>query len=173
MPVKSKAKPTSQKTSNKRKNTNVKKKNEILLKLEEDLKSKKEKYIRLLAEFDNYKKRKDLEKENLIKYEGYDLFKSFLSILDDIDRTLNIKEIKNNNSIFNGISMIKDKIINLFEAQGINSFESINEDFNPEYHEAIMTKKSKKNSNTIIEEYEQGYKYKDKVLRHAKVIVSK
>jgi len=139
----------------------------IKLELNED------KCIRLLAEFDNYKKRKNIETDNLIKYEGYDFFKSLLSILDDIDRTLQIKDVKNNKSIFNGFGMIKDKIISLLDSKNIIPYNSINEIFNPDLHEALMVKKSSKKTNTIIEEFEKGYKYKDKVLRHAKVVVSK
>ena len=69
--------------------------------------------------------------------------------------------------------MIIEKITNNLNNLGIKSYESINEEFNIEYHEAIMTKKSKKHTNTIIEEFEKGYIYHDKVIRHAKVIVSK
>ena len=131
-----------------------------------------DKYLRLLAEFDNYKKRKSIEIDNLIKYEGYNFFKSLISILDDIDRTLQIKDVKKNKSIFNGFGMIKDKIISLLDSKNINPYNSINEIFNPDLHEALMVKKSSKKTNTIIEEFEKGYKYKDKVLRHAKVVVS-
>ena len=140
--------------------------------LNDKLKISEDKHIRLLAEFDNYKKRKNNEIEKFIKYEGFDFFKSVLPILDDIDRTLNLKDVKNNKSIFDGFSMIKSKIANLLELKEIATYDSIDEGFNPEFHEAIMMKKSKKDSNIVIEEYEKGYMYKDKVLRHAKVVVS-
>ncbi|MAZ61604.1 MAG: nucleotide exchange factor GrpE [Candidatus Marinimicrobia bacterium] len=142
--------------------------NELKIKV----KSSEDKHIRLLAEFDNFKKRKVNEIEKLIKYEGFDFFKSILPILDDIDRTLNLKDVKKNKSIFDGFSMIKSKITNLLESKEIATYDSMNENFNPEFHEAIMMKKSKKDSNLVIEEYEKGYMYKDKVLRHAKVVVS-
>ena len=128
--------------------------------------------MRLLAEFDNYKKRKINEIEKLIKYEGFDFFKSVLPILDDIDRTLNLKDVIKNKSIYDGFSMIKSKILNLLESKEISTYNSLNESFNHDFHEAIMMKKTKKESNIVIEEYEKGYMYKDKVLRHAKVIVS-
>ena len=76
------------------KNKSTGKKNTNLKELKEVVKGKEDKYLRLLAEFDNYKKRKNIEIDNLIKYEGFDFFKSMLSILDDIDRTLNLVWLK-------------------------------------------------------------------------------
>ena len=140
--------------------------------LKKQIKDAEDKHMRLLAEFDNYKKRKISEIEKLIKYEGFDFFKSILPILDDIDRTLNLKDVIKNKSIYDGFSMIKSKILNLLESKEISTYNSLNESFNPDFHEAIMMKKTKKDSNIVIEEYEKGYMYKDKVLRHAKVIVS-
>ena len=140
--------------------------------LKKQIKDAEDKHVRLLAEFDNYKKRKINEIEKLIKYEGFDFFKSVLPILDDIDRTLNLKDVIKNKSIYDGFSMIKSKILNLLESKEISTYNSLDESFNPDLHEAIMMKKTKKDSNIVIEEYEKGYMYKDKVLRHAKVIVS-
>ena len=166
---------TSAKIKNTPKKKNISKSSKTKQNINE-LKSKvklsEDKHIRLLAEFDNFKKRKVNEIEKLIKYEGFDFFKSVLPILDDIDRTLNLKDVKKNKSIFDGFSMIKSKISNLLESKEIATYDSMNENFNPEFHEAIMMKKSKKDSNLVIEEYEKGYMYKDKVLRHAKVVVS-
>ena len=69
--------------------------------------------------------------------------------------------------------MINDKLTKALNQQGINSFNSIGEDFDIDLHEGIMLKKSKKKSNKIINEFEKGFKYNGKVIRHAKVIVSK
>ena len=150
----------------------IKRLDDVIKDQEERIKTSDDKYIRLLAEFDNYKKRKNIETDNLIKYEGFDFFKSLLNILDDIDRTLKVKDVKKNKSIYNGFSMIKDKIISLLDSKNIIPYNSLNKIFDPNLHEALMVKKSSKKTNTIIEEYEKGYKYKDKVLRHAKVVVS-
>ena len=68
--------------------------------------------------------------------------------------------------------MIKNKITSLLDSKEIIAYESMDESFNPDLHEAVMVKKSSKKSNTIIEEFEKGYNYKNKVLRHAKVVVS-
>ena len=116
------------------------KQNSNIKELKHTIAEKEEKYLRLLAEFDNYKKRKNVEIDNLIKYEGFDFFKSMLSIIDDIDRTLNIKDVKNNKSIHDGFSMIKNKIISLLDSKEIIAYESMNELFDPEFHEAVMVK---------------------------------
>jgi molecular chaperone GrpE len=152
--------------------SSTKKLKDKIISLELKLENIEDKNIRLLAEFDNYKKRKNTEIDNLIKYEGYDFFKNLIGILDDIDRTLKIKDVMNNKSIYKGISMIKNKIISFLDSKNIKSFNSKNELFNPDYHEALMVKKSSKEPGFVLEEYEIGYNYKDKVLRHAKVIVS-
>ena len=69
--------------------------------------------------------------------------------------------------------MILDKIKSVLDDIGVSSYDSVNEEFNIDLHEAIMTKSSKKKNNIVLEEYEKGYKYHDKVIRHAKVIVGK
>ena len=153
------------KTINKKKLDNVKK-------LKAELSDLKNKNIRLLAEFDNFKKRNLEDKRKLLKYDGVDFVVSLLPILDDIDRTLSLKELKSNKTIFDGINMIRDKINKTLEEKGIKTYISLNKSFDTEYHEALMMKKSKKKSGIILEEFEKGYLYHDKVIRHAKVIVS-
>ena len=153
------------KTINKKKPDNVKK-------IKAQLSDLKNKNIRLLAEFDNFKKRNLEDKRKLLKYDGIDFVVSLLPILDDIDRTLSLKELKSNKTIFDGINMIRDKINKTLEEKGIKTYISLNKSFDTEYHEALMMKKSKKKSGIILEEFEKGYLYHDKVIRHAKVIVS-
>ena len=152
--------------------TTIKKHKEAVLKLESEILELNNKYIRLLAEFDNFKKRNNAEKSKLIKYEGKEVIKSILPVLDDLNRTINIPDLDKNGSIYKGINMIIEKIIYSLNDIGVKTFDSLDKEFDIELHEALMTKKSKLKSNTIIEEYEKGYKYHDKVIRHAKVIVS-
>ena len=92
-----------------------------------------------------------------------------MKILDDIERVINTKN-NNIDSMINGIELIKTKFVNILKDLGVENFDSLNEKFNPDFHEAIMTKKSKK-SGIVLEEYEKGYTLHDKVLRHSKVIV--
>ena len=133
----------------------------------------KNKNIRLLAEFDNYKKRNEVEKDKLIQYEGLSIIKSILPILDDLDRTLEISLIKENKTIYDGINMILEKMKTILNDIGVSAYNSVNEEFDIDLHEAIMAKSMKKKSNIVLEEYEKGYKYHDKVIRHAKVVVGK
>ena len=140
--------------------------------LKDTVNDTKEKNVRLLAEFDNYKRRIT---ENIIeknKYDGVDLIKEIIPIIDDVDRILNIESIIKEKSVYDGIVLIKNKFLSVLNDYGINSYESVGEEFNPDFHEAIMMKKSKKASNIILEEFQRGYKYHDKVVRHSKVIVS-
>jgi len=153
------------KTTNRKKTNNLKK-------YKDELSDLKNKNIRLLAEFDNFKKRNLEDKRKLLKYDGVDFIISLLPILDDIDRTLKLKELKSNKTIFDGINMIKDKINKILKEKGVKTYSSLNESFDTEYHEALMMRKSKKKSGVILEEFEKGYTYHDKVIRHAKVIVS-
>mgnify|MGYP001159611855 FL=1 len=153
------------KTTNRKKTDNLKK-------YKDELADLKNKNIRLLAEFDNFKKRNLEDKRKILKYDGVDFIISLLPILDDIDRTLNLKELKSNKTIFDGINMIRDKINKILKEKGVKTYNSLNESFDTEYHEALMMKKTKKKSGVILEEFEKGYLYHDKVIRHAKVIVS-
>ncbi len=130
-----------------------------------------EKHVRLLAEFDNFKKRTFQEKQDSLKYEGQDIVQSILPIIDDLNRVLEIKEIKKNDSIYKGINLVIDKFNNVLENNNIIAYESMGKTFNPDLHEALMTKKVKNKKNIIVDVYQSGYKYHDKVIRHAKVIV--
>ena len=150
---------------------NLKKFKDQIAELQKFLIDSKEKNTRLLAEFDNYKRRKSDEYNRLIKYDGLDLVKAILPILDDMDRTLKLKELKENKVVFSGINMINEKLLKTLNDIGVVHYKSIDEDFNPDFHEAIMMKKTKKKSSKVLEEFEKGYKYYDRVIRHSKVVV--
>ena len=79
----------------------------------------------------------------------------------------------NISSIIRPQHLLMEKLITSLDNIGVKAFDSIGEEFNIEHHEAIMTKKTKSDSNIVVEEYEKGYKYDDKVIKHSKVIVSK
>ena len=152
----------------------------IIKKLKEEIKSLKitidknnEKNILLLAEFDNYKKRSIQQRKDSAKYEGTNIFIKIIPILDDIDRVIEAKITKKDHTVIDGINLIKNKFLVVLNEFGIQSYDSVDKEFNPDYHEAIMTKKTKKKSNVIIKEYEKGYTQYDKVIRYAKVVVSK
>ena len=139
----------------------------------EALERKSDKNIRLLAEFDNYKRRTQEERTKRFKYAGEELAKAILPILDDLHRTLESDGKGKARSILEGIELIVVKLDKTLEEQGIMTFDSVGQDFDPDLHEALMSEKSDKGGNVILKEFEKGYKYGDKILRHAKVVVSK
>ena len=144
-----------------------------LAKQSEELERKFDKNVRLLAEFDNYKRRTQEERTKLFKYAGEELAKAILPILDDLHRTLESDGKGKARSILEGIELIVAKLDKTLEDQGIVPFDSVGEVFDPEFHEALMSEKSNKGDNVILKEFEKGYKYNDKILRHSKVVVSK
>ena len=139
----------------------------------EELEWKSDKNVRLLAEFDNYKRRTQEERTKLFKYAGEELAKAILPILDDLHRTLESDGKGKARSILEGIELIVAKLDKTLEEQGIVPFDSVGQDFDADLHEALMSEKSDKGDNVILKEFEKGYKYDDKILRHAKVVVSK
>ena len=144
-----------------------------LLKESEELQRISDKNVRLLAEFENYKRRSQEQRSDLLKYEGKDLVKSLLPIIDDLNRTLTIDSKTKSKTILDGISLIVSKLDKILIDLGIKAFNSIGEKFDPHCHEALMSEKSNKGENIIIKEFEKGYLYNDKIIRHAKVVVSK
>ena len=151
-----------------------------IIALEKDLLEKSEetmrisdKNIRLLAEFDNYKRRTHEERSNLLKYGGEELAKALLPILDDLHRTLETDGKTKARSILEGVELIMSKLDKTLVDEGIVAFDSVGQDFDPDRHEALMSEDSDKGEDVILKEFEKGYMYNDKILRHAKVVVSK
>lgn len=137
-----------------------------------------DKHIRLKAEFDNFRKRKEQEFINLIRYEGADVIKNMITIADDLDRMKDAvkhpEHSDSSNSIKKGMDLILQKIYKLFEERGIESFCEVGDILNSELHDALMVREEKdKKENEILEVFEKGYKYKDRIIRHAKVVVNK
>jgi molecular chaperone GrpE len=141
-----------------------------------DLEDQKDRYLRLKAEFDNYRRRKQKEVIDFLKYDGESVIKQFLSVLDDLDRLAIASEengINNIEKIKEGINLILNKINKRFEELEVVSFTKPGDIVNPELHDALMMRtEDGKDENEILEVFEKGYRYKDKVIRHAKVVVN-
>ncbi len=151
---------------------------EALAEVTSERDSKMEKNIRLLAEFDNYKRRTVEEKSRLVKYASEDFAKSLLPVIDDLQRTVdsiaNDNEAMDQQKVLDGILMIQDKFHKTLKDNGIKAFDSVGEAFDPEMHDALMSREDDEYpENTVLEEFEKGYMYHDRIIRHAKVIVSK
>jgi len=139
---------------------------------QEEAEKWKDKYIRLAAEFDNYKKRTLKEKSELILNGSEKTISTILPILDDFERALADKT-EDPKTIKEGFDLIFKKFLKALETLGVNKIETDNADFNVDYHEAIAMvpgmgddKKGK-----VIDCVQTGYKLNDKVIRHAKVAV--
>ena len=166
----------------KKKNIKIKgaKKSDALKKLKGELKKQvllynelMNKQLRLLAEFENYKKRSERRISDAHNFTIEKLILSFLPFVDDIDRTIQNNKTEAKNAIIDGIKLIFSNIKKVLNKYDVESYESIGNEFDVDYHEAVMSKESDKSENIIIEEFEKGYKLKDRIIRHAKVIVSK
>jgi len=144
----------------------------------EDLQKQVDQYkdllLRKAAEFDNYRRRIESETSNIVKYAAESLVEDLLPVLDDFERSLkHMKENKENDALVKGIELIYQKLIKVLEARGVKPFDTVGKEFNVDYHDALLQIPSSDVPNhTILEEVEKGYTLNDKVIRHAKVVVS-
>ena len=149
-----------------------KKKNDVK-KVESELNSLKDKHIRLKAEFENFRRRKSEEISRLLQYEGETVIKGFLPILDDINRMMAINNTSEK-SLKDGMVLVGSKIQKFFENLEIIPFGDKGDLMDPEIHDAMLTQEDKNfEDGAILDVFEKGYRYRDKVVRHAKVIVNK
>ncbi len=142
--------------------------------LKEEINQWKDKFLRKMAEFDNYKKRVEQDQIQLIKYSNEKLIKDLLPIIDDFERTLTFsKDELKNNSILQGVEMVYNKLMKILSNYGLKKIDALNQPFDFNYHEALLqVPKDGVEPLTVIEEVEKGYLLNDKVIRHSKVIVS-
>ena len=141
--------------------------------LEEQLKVIQDKHIRLKAEFENFRRRKADEISRLLQFEGENAIRGFLPILDDLERMIHSSDASEE-SLKDGVSMVESKIQKYFESLSIKPFGEKGDEMDPDIHDAMLPQTDKKmDDNSILEVFEKGYTYRDKVIRHAKVIVNK
>ncbi|MEA1881275.1 MAG: nucleotide exchange factor GrpE [Candidatus Marinimicrobia bacterium] len=175
MPFKEKTANAEQKKKPVKKSPTAKLKDKIKA-LESDLETKGDKHLRLKAEFDNYRRRKEKDTINMLKYDGESVIKQFLSVLDDLDRLAKAAEengTANTEKIKEGIDLILNKIKKRFAELEVRPFTEEGDIADPELHDALMMRfEEGKNENEILEVFEKGYRYKDRVIRHAKVVVN-
>lgn len=135
-----------------------------------------DKYLRLFAEFDNYKKRTMKEKIDLMGTAARDTVASLLPVLDDFDRAKQNAEIQDSTEPFSeGVSLVYQKLYNILNMRGLSPMDSTGEIFDSELHEAIteipVTDEEMKGK--VVDTVEKGYKLKETIIRHAKVVVGK
>jgi len=140
-----------------------------------------DKYLRLMAEFDNFKKRSLKEKEDLFAFVVCDCVAGFLPILDNLDRAISAGEevvgrdalgapSNENNNLLEGVKLIQKQFIDTLTTIGVEEIKTVGEEFNPELHNAVMhVEDDTVGANIIVEEFMKGYIYKGKVIRHSMV----
>lgn len=147
---------------------------------EEDYKSQWEevndKYLRLVAEFDNFRKRTAKERTELILTASRDLMTGLLEVLDDMDRAEELMvQAEETREVREGTMLIFSKLRSVLQSRGLRKMESRGEEFNPDFHEAIseMPASDEKLKGHVIEVVQNGYFLNDKLIRHARVVVGK
>lgn len=136
------------------------------------LKEKEERYLRMYAEFENYKKRTEKEKQNTALYAKADVVEMLLPVIDSMENAISIETADEN--LKQGISLMFEQIRIFLEKNGVEEIGKVGEEFNPELHDAISIQEVENaNSGEIISVFRKGYKIKDRIIRHAMVIVAK
>ena len=144
--------------------------------LEDQFKEEKDKFLRLFAEFENYKRRTAKERIELFSTASEEVMVSLLPILDDFDRASAEIEKDNDNEIFKGVLLIKNKLFDSLKSKGLALIEvNKGDEFNADDHEAVtqIPAPSKKMEGKIIDVIEKGYKLGEKVIRYPKVVIGK
>lgn len=161
---------------NKKENKELKHLEEENHKLKNDLKESSEKVLRLAAEMQNYKKRNETEKSNMLKYANEDLAKSLLPILDNFERAIRLDDNDLSDEVskfLSGFKMIYGSFVNVLNNIEVKEIECDGLEFDPVYHQAVLTEKDEtKPSGVVLEVLQKGYMYKDKVIRPAMVKVN-
>jgi len=143
-------------------------------KLQAEVQQLNDKYLRLYAEFDNYKRRTQKERVELLQTAGKDVIVSLLPVLDDFDRALKAMETAADVApVKEGILLVSTKLKNTLAQKGLKDVESISQPFNTDFHEAItnIPAPTEDLKGKVIDEVEKGYTLNDNVIRFAKVVV--
>ncbi|HEX2969918.1 MAG TPA: nucleotide exchange factor GrpE [Bacteroidales bacterium] len=141
--------------------------------LQEKLAEMQDKYLRLSAEFDNYRKRTLKEKMELSKYAEENILSKVIPFMDDFDRAIQHLDTADNDAMKNGISLIYTKFSEFLRQNGVSEIESVNKDFDVELHDAVAKApvEDENKKGKVIDVVLKGYYLRDKILRHAKVVV--
>jgi molecular chaperone GrpE len=147
-----------------------------LEKLKEELHEMKDKYLRKVAEFDNYKRRSAKERMELIQTAGKDVITELLDVLDDCERAQKQMESSDDlAAVKEGVLLVFNKLRSTLYGRGVKAMETINQEFDPELHEAIteIPAATEDQKGRVVDEIAKGYYMNDKIIRHAKVVVGK
>jgi len=147
-----------------------------LEKMKAELEEVKDKFLRKVAEFDNYKRRSAKERIELIQTAGRDVITDMLDVLDDCDRAQKQLDSSDDPEVIKeGVILVFNKLRNTLQSRGVKAMETINKEFNPDLHDAVteIAAPTKDLKGKIVDEVMKGYYLNDKIIRHAKVVVGK
>jgi len=144
-------------------------------KLKQEIAELKDSLLRRLAEFENYKKRTEVYQSELLKYAAQGLILEMLQVYDDFERSLtHVEGAKDIDAIKSGMKLVFDKFTKTLNDQGVTKMETKGKEFDVNLHDALLQQATNEvEPDIVLSEVEPGYLYKDKVIKHAKVIVSK
>ncbi len=151
-----------------------KKKKDETLELLEKIKNFEEETLRAKADLINYRKRKDEEVSNLLKYANADVLNSLLPVLDNFERVINKNDVNDEvKGYLDGFKLIYNQIKDILKDNEVKEIEALGKEFDPMYHQSVtMRKDETQASGIVLEVYQKGYTYKDKILRPAMVIIN-
>lgn len=147
-----------------------------LEKVRAELEESRDKYLRKVAEFENFKRRNARERMDLIQTAGREVITDLLEVLDDCDRAQKQLETSEGNiALKEGVMLVFTKLRNTLLARGVKAMETLHQEFNPDLHEAIteIPAPSEEMKGKVLDEVMKGYYLNDKIIRHAKVVVGK
>ena len=129
---------------------------------------------RQMAEFDNYRKRTEKEKSSMYEIGAREVIEKILPIVDNFERGLAaVPEEEKETPFVDGMNKIYRQLLSVFEGMGVKTIESVGQEFNPDYHNAVMhVEDEEAGENVVVEEFQKGYTYKDTVIRHSMVKVA-
>lgn len=147
--------------------------------LQEQLEETRDRLMRLAAEFENYKKRMERERSRLLKYAGENILRDLLATVDNIDRAVEQGSAAADDdsrklvAMLEGLALTRKGLMATMERYGVEPLASVGQQFNPDEHDAMVMEPSDEvPANHVLQEFARGYRFKDRVLRHARVVVS-
>lgn len=142
--------------------------------LEKELAELNDRFIRVQADYDNFRRRTKQEKEATAKYRAQSLIEQLIPAIDNFDRALGMKaESEESKSLLQGMEMVYRQLTEALKSEGLEVIESVGQNFDPHYHQAVMQIESDEyEPNQVVEELQKGYKLKDRVIRPSMVKVN-
>jgi molecular chaperone GrpE len=142
--------------------------------LEEQVKQNYELYLKARAELENFRKRTQKDHDELVGYANFNLYKKLLPLTDDLERALTASAAGGDfDALFKGLTLIQKNLSDLLQNEGVEAITALDAEFDPRYHQSLMVEETGADDNRVVEEFQKGYIYKNRVLRPSLVKVSK